>query len=161
MALRSPDPIQPLYTHKTKHEFVRVADDFKSLVLPFTAAAFLAQLNLLLSSWSLLLKNRSRLRHHSYLRQIGQRLHLPSLLHRLRAAQAARAASLDTTVSPLEVQLVAQEAPTVAQALRSAATRAKASVRNRRKRERRRRLPQQQQQEEEKGEGTAGSEGAQ
>lgn len=135
------------FTHHIQHEFVRVADDFKSLVLPFTATAFLAQINLLLCSWSLLLKTRARLHHLSYLKYLGQKLRLSGLLQRLRAARATTPTPTrtNTAVSPLEVQLVAQEAPTVAEALKSAAARAtaaraKASVRNRRKRERRRRL---------------------
>lgn len=109
-----------------------MADDFKSLVLPFTAAAFLAQINLLLCSWSLLLKTRARLHHLSYLKYLGQKLRLSGLLQRLRAARATTPTPTRTTtaLSPLDAQLVAEEAPTVAEA----------SARNRRKRERRRRL---------------------
>jgi hypothetical protein len=133
-------------THKTRnaqHEFVRVSEDFKSFILPFTATAFLAQLNLLLCSWSLLLKTRARLHHHSYLRHLGQKLHLRSLLRRLRAA---RSPSTGGAISPLEVQVVARHVPVVAEALHSAAARAKASVRKRR---RKRRQSQQEQQRDE------------
>lgn len=118
-----------------------MADDFQSLVLPFSVIAFLAQINLLLCSWSLLLKTRTRLHHLSYLKYLGQKLRLSGLLHRLRGARSTTPPPTSTaTVSPRKVQLVAQEAPSVAEALKLAAARAKASVRNRRKRERCRRL---------------------
>jgi len=117
--------LTPLNTYNPpnpQHDFLRVATDFKTFILPFTAAAFLAQLNLLLCSWSLLLKTRARLRHHSYLRYVGQRMRL------LRAPWST---------SPLAVQSVTQQVPAVAEALHSAAARAKAAVvRKRRARKR-------------------------
>lgn len=108
-------------TTHAQHEFVRVADDFRYLVIPFTATAFLAQLNLLLCSWSLLLKTRARLHHHGYLYQLGQQLRRTGFFwRRLRAARGG----------------LTPEVPAVAEALHSAAERARAKVRNRRRRRR-------------------------
>lgn len=61
------------------HEFLRVADDFKSLVLPFTALSFAMQINLLLCSHHLVLETRRRLLRYSLWHKMDLQLHLSQL----------------------------------------------------------------------------------
>jgi len=56
------------------HEFLRVADDFKSLVLPFAGVSVAMQLNLLLCSHQLVLQTRRRLVRYSLLRHLDLQL---------------------------------------------------------------------------------------
>lgn len=56
------------------HEFLRVADDFKSLVLPFAGLSFLMQVNLLLCSHELVSQTRRRLVRYSLLRHLNLQL---------------------------------------------------------------------------------------
>lgn len=115
------------------HEFLRVADDFKSLVLPFAGLSFIMQVNLLLCSHELVSQTRRRLVRYSLLRHLDFQLRFSGFRQRFSGhGGGEKKLMLQEQGEEGKEGAVVKVAQVVQEKLHSALVRAKAQKRLRR-----------------------------